>query len=176
MKAAKLNHREFIHQGRVFNVFKDNVTLKNGTTIDLDIIRHPGASAMVAMTEHKEIILLKQYRYAVDDYIWEIPAGTLNPNEPPIECAKRELIEEAGVSAENWEKLGEITPLPGYSDERIHIFLASGLKEAEQNLDDDEILNVHRIQFQDAVTMIYSGRIIDAKSISGIFMAKDRLG
>ena len=93
---AKVNKSVLIHQGRVLKLYKDNITFDSGVTVDLDIIRHPGASAIVPMTDEKSIILIKQYRYAVGKFIWEIPAGTLEPGEPPLACAKRELIEEAG--------------------------------------------------------------------------------
>ena len=171
----KVNKKELIHQGKVFNLFAENITLPNGHTTTLSIIRHPGASAMVAITEVKKMILIRQYRHAVNGFIWEIPAGTLDPGESPLDCAQRELVEEAGVSADVWHKLGEIIPVPGYSDERIHIFLAENLTKAEQKLDSDEVLEVHPFDFAEVLEMIRSGQIIDAKSISGIFMAKSHL-
>ena len=172
---AKINKSDLIHQGRVLTVFKDNVTLDSGVTVDMDIVRHPGASAIVPLTDQNDIILLKQYRYALGEFIWEIPAGTLEPGEPPLSCAKRELIEEAGVSAEKWEKLGEIIPVPGYSDEKIHLFLATELSPAQQNLDQDEILHVHTVAFREAIRMIRTGHIVDGKSITGILLAKEQL-
>ena len=90
--------------------------LGNGVTIDFDRILHPGASAIVPISQNNNLILIKQYRHAVGGDIWEIPAGTLNPDEKPLECAKRELAEETGFSANVWQPLGVITPLPGYSD------------------------------------------------------------
>ena len=169
-----VNERIILHTGRSFEFVQENVTLENGVTVDLEIVRHPGAAAIVPFLENDTLILIKQYRHAVGDYIWEIPAGTLDADEAPIECAKRELIEETGFSAEDWEKLGEITPVPGYSDERIHIFQAKKLAPAEQNLDTDEMLNVHRVSLVDAVDMIRRGEIQDSKSISGIFFALNR--
>jgi len=166
-----INQSVALHEGRVFRLVRENVTLENGVTIDLDIIHHPGASAIVPLTEDNTLLMIKQYRHATRGFIWEIPAGTLDPDETPLHCAKRELIEETGFSARAWEKLGEITPLPGYSDERIHIFLATDITPAEQDLDMDEILHVHRIGFDDAVKMVHSGEIEDGKTISGLFMA-----
>ncbi|MCP4112487.1 MAG: NUDIX hydrolase [Desulfobacteraceae bacterium] len=153
----------------------ENITLSNGVTVDIDILRHPGASAIVPLSEKNTVILIRQYRHAVGDYIWEIPAGTLNPGELPIACAKRELVEETGFSAREFQKLGEITPVPGYSDERIHIFLGTGLEPAEQNLDMDELLNVHEIEFDETIEMIRNGDIQDCKTISGLYMARDLL-
>lgn len=169
--SAKLNETKTIHKGRVFTLALDNVTLPNGVTTGIDIIRHPGASAMVPMLKKDTVLLIKQYRYAAGDFIWEIPAGTLNPGESPLECAKRELVEETGYSADKLEKLGEIVPVPGYSDERIHLYLATGLEKAVQNLDKDEILNVHEINMDDVLKMIAKGEIIDAKTISGLYLA-----
>jgi len=168
---TKINRHVTLHEGRIFRLVRENVTLENGVTIDLDIIRHPGASAIVPLTENKTLLMIKQYRHAVGDFIWEIPAGTLDSNETPLECAKRELVEETGFSANTWRKLGETTPLPGYSDERIHIFFATDLAPARQNLDLDEILHVHEVRLDDALAMIHSGEIQDGKTISGLFMA-----
>jgi len=172
---AKLNNTVTLYEGRIFKLLRENVTLNNGVTVDLDVIHHPGASAMVPLSGNGTVILIKQYRHALRDFIWEIPAGTLDPNETPIECAKRELIEETGFSANTWQKLGEITPVPGYSNERIHMFLASDLVPARQDLDKDEVLDVHEVPLDEAVQMIHEGAIQDSKTISGLFMATNWL-
>jgi len=168
--STKVNDRVTLHQGRVFNLVRENVTLANGVSVDLDIVRHPGASAVLAQPISDTVILVKQYRHALEDFIWEIPAGTLDENELPLECAKRELIEETGFSASVWQKLGEITPVPGYSDERIHIFMATDLKPAQQDLDKDEVLEAHEVALDEAMEMISKGAIQDGKTISGLFM------
>jgi len=168
----KVVERSMLHRGRVFTLVREKVLLSNGSTVDLDLIRHPGAAAMVPLTQDHSLILIRQYRHAVGDFLWEIPAGTLNPSEKPLECAKRELIEEIGYSAARWEKLGEIIPVPGYSDERIHIFLATELDPARQNLDPDEILDVHQIPLEKAFEMIEDGAIQDSKTISSLFLAR----
>ena len=169
--SATINSSVNLHQGRVFNLVKENYTLDNGVTSDMDFIRHPGAAAMVPMLNYREVVLIKQYRHAIREFIWEIPAGTLDPDESPLTCARRELIEEIGYSAADWHQLGTITPLPGCSDERIHIFLALDLKPAEQNLDDDEMINVHKMNLSEAMQMILAGEISDGKTISGLFLA-----
>jgi len=166
---AKINNSVILNQGRSFSFVKENVTLENGTTVDLDVVRHPGAAAIVPFIKTDRLIMLRQYRHAIGHHIWEIPAGTLEPGEDPLECAKRELIEETGYSGRQWEKLGEITPVPGYSDERIHIFVATDLTPAEQNLDVDEVLDVHQVSFEKAVQMIEKGQIQDSKTISGLY-------
>ena len=169
--SASINSSITLHAGRVFNLVKENYTLDNGVTSEMDFVQHPGAAAMVPMLNPTDVILIKQYRHAIREFIWEIPAGTLDPEESPLNCARRELIEETGYSAADWHQLGTITPLPGCSDERIHIFLASDLKAAEQNLDDDEMLKVHQIKFEEAMQKILSGEISDGKTISGLFLA-----
>ena len=173
---ARINDRQILHRGRVYNLIRENVTLDNGVTTDMEYIEHPGATAIIPMFSDSRVLLLKQYRHSLREYIWEIPAGTLDPEEEILECAQRELIEETGYSADQWQKLGEITPLPGYSDERLHIFLATDLQPAEQDLDRDEIIHVHKVNFSDAIEMIESGNIQDAKTIAGLLIARNRSG
>jgi ADP-ribose pyrophosphatase len=122
---------------------RENVTLDNGVSTDLDYIEHPGAAAIVPLIAPGEVLLIHQYRHALKQYIWEIPAGTLEPGEPAMDCARRELIEETGYAAGVWQRFGEITPVPGYSDERIHLFLASELTPPARSR--CEILTVHRM-------------------------------
>ena len=169
--SATINSHAILHEGRVFSLVNENYTLENGITAHMDFIQHPGAAAMVPMLNQKEVILIKQYRHAIRKFIWEIPAGTLDPLESPINCAKRELIEEAGYASNKWHQLGTITPLPGCSNERIHIFLALDLKPAEQHLDEDEMLKVHQVNLEEALQMILKGEINDGKTISGLFLA-----
>lgn len=165
-----------IHKARIFDLVREEVVLPNGMQMELDIIRHPGASAIVPMKDPHTLLMLVQYRHAIGESIWEVPAGTLNDGEDPLECAKRELEEETGFTATTWEKLGEITPLPAYSDERIHIYLARDLHPSQQNLDPDEIVQVREVPFDNALHMITTGQIKDGKSISSIFLAKVYLG
>jgi len=167
----KVNNKHLIHAGRVFDLYSENISTDKGVTFDLEVIHHPGAAAIVPMRDDGAVLLLSQYRHAVGHQIWEIPAGTLDLNETPEACARRELVEETGFGADRWKKIGEITPLPGYSDERIHLFLADHLKPAKQALDDDEILEVHPRPFTETLEMIYAGQIQDAKSICGLLFA-----
>ena len=169
--SLKVNNRTIVYHGKIFELIRENITLENGTTTDVEFIEHPGATAIIPFLDDTRLVLLKQYRHALKKYIWEIPAGTLDPQEKIIGCAKRELIEETGYSAGHWHKLGEITPVPGYSNERIHIYLATKLQPAEQHLDADEVIQVQEVEFKDALEMIGKGIIQDAKSIAGLFMA-----
>jgi len=168
---ASINNHVTLHEGRVFNLVKENYTLENGVSSEMDFIQHPGAAAMVPMLNDDQVVLIRQYRHAIRESIWEIPAGTLDPGEKPITCANRELVEETGYSATDWHQLGTITPLPGCSDERIHIFLAFNLQPAAQNLDDDEMIKVFTINLCEVLQMITAGEINDGKTISGLFLA-----
>ncbi len=169
---TKLHHKSLIHQGRVFKLFREDITLPNGLRMHMDVIRHPGAAAIVALRDTDSVVLLRQYRYAAGQYLWEVPAGTLSPGEPPLECAKRELREETGFEAGHWEELGRIVPLPAYSDETIYIFLAQDLRETSQELDRDEILEVHLVALADVDSMILDGQIKDSKTISSLTLAR----
>jgi ADP-ribose pyrophosphatase len=169
---AKVNRRTVIYEGRVFRLIRENVTLDNGVSTDLDYLEHPGAAAIVPLITTDEVVLIRQYRHALKRYIWEIPAGTLDPPEEAAACARRELAEETGYAAAEWHELGEITPVPGYSNERIHLFLASDLSPAQQELDADEVLAIHRVTLAEALEMISGGDIQDAKSICGLLLAQ----
>ncbi|MDX2453738.1 NUDIX hydrolase [Desulfosarcina sp.] len=174
MNKAVCNQSTLIRKGRVFDFYTENITLPNGVTLDMEIIHHPGAAAIVPVMEDDSVLLLKQYRHAVDGFIWEIPAGTLEMGEDARRCAERELTEETGYMARQFDRLAEITPLPAYSDERIHLFLATGLTKAAQSLDEDELLFVHRIELRLALKMIAEGEIQDAKTIVGLQLAVSR--
>jgi ADP-ribose pyrophosphatase len=165
-----------IYRGKIFDVAVETITLPNGLTKNREVVRHPGAAAMVPLLDDGHVILVKQYRHAVGRFLWEIPAGTLEPAEDPPACAHRELVEEIGYEAARMEKITEILPAPGYTDERIHIFLATGLTLTEQNLEDDEILDVEVVSLERALEMIRQGEIQDGKSIVGILLYSIRKG
>jgi len=173
--SARVNRSSTQYEGRVFTLVKENVTLGNGVTTDLDVIHHPGAAAMVPLTADNKVVMLRQYRHALRKDIWEIPAGTLEAGESPEACAHREIEEETGYAAAKLVRLGEIVPVPGYSDETITLFLCTELTPEVQNLDADEQIEVHEVSFDEALAMIPAGRILDAKTIAGIFMARQYL-
>ncbi|NVL90856.1 MAG: NUDIX hydrolase [Desulfobacterales bacterium] len=169
--SVKVHKITSLYHGKIFDVVLENVTLPNGVIKDREIVRHPGAAAMVPFLNDGKVVLIKQYRHAVGKFLWEIPAGTLEPDEEPIECAKRELVEETGYKAARFDKLTEILPAPGYTDEHIHIFLATGLTLVGQNLEDDEVLALQPTGFDMALEMIQQGEIQDAKTIIGLLLS-----
>lgn len=173
--SVTVHRKELIRHGRVFDITLENVRLPNGACIDMEIIRHPGAAAIAALTADQEILMLKQYRHAVGQFWWEIPAGTFEAQEAPLACAKRELTEETGYRAQTWEPLGAVTPVPGYSDERIHLFLARDLSSSSQHLDFDEVIEVHPLPLDHVVQMIVDGEIEDAKTVTAIFRTLHKL-
>ena len=173
--SATINEKTTLYRGKVFTLVSENITLANGVITDMEFVQHPGATAIIPMLNDTRIILINQYRHSLRKFIWEIPAGTRDPDESAITCAQRELIEETGYAAEKWQELGEITPVPGYSDERIRVFLATELEAAAQQLDADEMLDVHELEFDEAINMIRRGEIQDSKTIAGLFLAYNYL-
>lgn len=160
-----------IYKGHVIDLRLETITLPTGTRVELELIQHPGASAIVAVDAQRQVSLVHQYRHAAGGYLWEVPAGKLQDGEEPLSCAQRELREEAGLLATQWSQLGSILTAPGFCDERIHLFLARGLTESVQELDHDEVLTVHRLPLTEALAMIRDGRIVDAKTIAALHLA-----
>ena len=128
-----------IYEGRIIRVEVAHVQLPNGVAVDLDLVRHPGAAAVVAATTD-DVVLIRQYRFASGGYLWEIPAGTLHPGEAPEDCARRELEEEAGLAADELHRLGTILTTPGFCDERIHLYLARELRPLPPRHEADEVI------------------------------------
>ena len=163
---------EEIMDGTVLHVFCDQVRLPNGNLARREIIRHVGAVCIVPLTQDGQVVVERQYRYAVGRAITEIPAGKLDSREEvPLEAAKRELQEETGLSADQWYDLGIFYPAPAYSDETIHMFLAKGLHRGSQHLDDDEFLEVRTVPLQDLVSDILAGSIPDLKTQAAVLRA-----
>lgn len=160
-----------VYTGRVVRVDVDTVRFPDGSTGELEIIRHPGAAAIVPCVSDPQgdrdptILMIRQYRYAAGGPLWEIPAGTLDPGEDPEACARRELLEEAGVSAGRLQRLTSIWTTPGFTDEAIHLFMATGLQPAPAALEPDEVLDVHAIRWSAARAMIEHAEIVDAKTM-----------
>ena len=160
--------RRNIYKGRVVDLNVETVTLPNGATVELEIIHHPGAVAIVPMTPTGSVLLIRQYRHAAGGYIYEVPAGKLDPGEAPQVCAARELEEEIGRRASSFEPLMSFFTTPGFTDEVIHVFLATGLAPGTQHLDQDEVLEIVEMPLDMAIARIADGTIRDAKTIIGL--------
>ncbi|MEK7293562.1 MAG: NUDIX hydrolase [Nitrospirota bacterium] len=157
-----------IYTGKVVTLNLETVTLPNGATVELEVVRHPGAAAIVPMKDERTVILIRQFRLAAGGFIYEIPAGKLHPGEDPRLCAERELEEEIGYRADKIERLETFFTAPGFTDEVMHLFLATGLTKTKQNLDHDEVLEVIEMLLEETIARIRDGTIRDAKTIVGL--------
>ena len=165
-------HQVYQHyQGALFSFVSEDVTLPNGSRTELAMVRHPGSTAVVPLFEDNAVLMERQYRHAVKAYLLEIPAGTMEPGELPPDCARRELEEETGYVAEEFNEISQVLILPAYSDEKIYLYLARGLTLTHRNLDVDEIINVVKYPMADAMRMIEKGQIVDALTILSLQMA-----
>lgn len=162
-----------IYTGKVISVKVDTVEVENKGYQKREIVEHPGAVGIVAINDNNEVILIKQFRKSIEKVIWEIPAGKLEPGENPKECAIRELKEETGYEAENLKLIHKFYTSSGFSNQKIYIFLATGLIDGESKLDEDESLEVYNINLEEAYNMIIKNEIEDAKTSIGILLAKE---
>lgn len=160
--------QRLIHQGKVVGFYEDIVKLPSGKTVVWDLVKHKGAAAVVPVTGRGTILLVKQYRNALDQETLEIPAGGIEPGETPLECVTREIEEETGFKAGHMEHLMTIITAIGFCDERIPIYVATDLKPSKQHLDEDEFIDVKEFTTDEIKEMIFDGRIIDAKTIAGV--------
>jgi ADP-ribose pyrophosphatase len=165
-----LLRRDRVYTGRIVSLDVDEVRFPNGTVGSLEMLRHSGASAVVPFLDHPHdadprILLIRQFRHATGGYLWEIPAGRRDGDEAPEVTATRELHEETGYTSTHLEKLTWIWTTPGFTDEKIHIYMATGLATGTATLEADEVLDVHELRWSDARAMIERGEIVDAKTI-----------
>jgi ADP-ribose pyrophosphatase len=175
VEPGKISSRR-IHKGKIITVDSDTVRFPDGSIGEMDMVRHPGASAVVPFVSDPvgadpQILLLKQYRYAAEQYLYEIPAGRLDPGEDPAHCAARELREETGCTAEHVEFLFTMFTTPGFSDERIHLFMATGLERGNTAHEADEFMTIETVTLSHALQLIKQGEIKDAKTALGILFA-----
>ncbi len=164
-----------IYKGKIFDVSIAEIE-DNGIEYKREIVEHKGSVVIVPVFEDERVALVRQYRYAAGEYLLEIPAGTLNKDEDPLEGAKRELEEEIGVTTDNIVKLIEFYVSPGFLTEKMHLYLATELTKTEQNLEEDEILTVEIFTFEEVFEKIRSNEIKDAKTICGLILAGAKLG
>jgi len=169
------NDEDVLHGFKV-HVTTDRVELPNGRTLMLDVVRHPGASAVVPFLSDDEVLLIQQYRHACDGPLLEVPAGKLDPGETPEICAARELEEETGQRAGRLEAFGPIWTSPGFTDERIWLFAGYDLEPVERRLEDDEVIELVPMRLDDAIAKVWNGEIHDAKSALALLQAARRLG
>lgn len=165
-----------MYSGRIINLDVDTVRFPNGTTGELEMIRHPGASAVVPFLtdpagEDPMVLLIRQYRYAAERYLYEVPAGRLDPGEAPEACARRELREETGCTAERVEHLFTMYTTPGFTDEKIHLFMAVGITRGENAREADEFIEVETMPLSRALSLVEQGEIQDAKTALALLYA-----
>jgi len=167
---------ERLYTGRIFNVDLDTVRFPDGSTGQLEMLRHPGASAVLPFLDDPRspdprVLLIRQFRHAADGYIWEIPAGRLDPGETPEACAHRELEEETGLRAATLERLTTIHTTPGFTDERIHLFLARGLSSGEARREADEFMELQTLSWSSVMALVKAGEITDGKTLIALLFA-----
>jgi 8-oxo-dGTP pyrophosphatase MutT (NUDIX family) len=158
--------------GRIIRVTTDEVRLPNGHVASLEVVHHPGGAAAVAIDAEERVCLLRQYRYVANGWLWELPAGKLEPHEPPLATARRELVEEAGVSARSWRSLGSYLSSPGIFTEVLHLFLATDIEPAATAHERAEVIEVHWVPFAEACEWAVSGEIRDGKTAIGLTRAR----
>jgi ADP-ribose pyrophosphatase len=174
-KAGKVKSRR-PYTGKIISVDVDTVRFPDGSLGELEMIRHPGASAVVPFLsdprgEDPQVLMIRQYRYAADGYLYEIPAGRLDLGENPRDCAARELKEETGCTAEHFDHLLTMYTTPGFTDEKIHLFMATGLVAGETKHEVDEFLDLHPMRLSRALEMVEAGEIQDSKTALGLLFA-----
>ncbi len=162
------------YRGRVISVSVDEVLLPNGHRSLLEVVHHPGGAAVVALDDAQRVCLLRQYRYVAGGWLWELPAGKLEPDEPPLATAQRELREEAGVTAREWHSLGSCLSSPGVFSERLHLFLASGITPATTAHERAEVIEIHWIPFAEACRWAIADIITDCKTALALLRARER--
>lgn len=164
-----------VFQGRVLTLNLERVRLPNGRVAELEIAHHPGGAAVVALDADGRVCLLRQFRHAAGGWLVELPAGKLDGGEPPLECARRELAEEAGVTARRWDKLGEFFSSPGVLTEVIHLYLARDLASVAARPEEHEVLEASWVPLDEALRQAAGARLHDAKSLIGLLWARERL-
>ncbi len=160
-----------IYEGRVITLGIESLTLPNGVAVELEVVRHPGGAAVVALDENDRVCMLRQYRHAAGGWLWELPAGKLEAEETPADSALRELAEEAGLHAGSWTELGRILVTPGFCDETIDLFLARKLAVTGTQQQPDELIEIHWMPFSKALEQVCNGTINDAKTMLGLMLA-----
>jgi len=172
-----LSHKtRTLFEGRVVRLGIESLTLPNGEDLELEIVRHPGGAAVVALDDSRRVCLLRQYRHAAGGWLWELPAGKLEKDEDPQTTAARELAEEAGLRAAHWRRLGSVLMTPGFCDETIHLYLVEQLSAVTTRPERHELIEIHWLPFDRAIQQVREGIIHDAKSMLGLLLAEAHIG
>ena len=166
---------ETVYRGMIVDIRKDIAELQNGNRVKREVVVHPGGVGIVAVTKENKVLMVRQYRYPMEEELLEIPAGKLDNEEDPFECAKRELSEETGYTAAKYVDLGAIYPSPGFCRETLYLYLALDLQKGEMHLDENELLSVEHMDIDELIDQIVANELKDAKSIIGIMKAKKYL-
>jgi ADP-ribose pyrophosphatase len=166
-----------LYSGRIVNLDLDSVRFPDDSVGQLEMLRHPGASAVVPFLDapgeaDPRVVLIRQFRHAADGFIWEIPAGRLDAGESPETCASRELEEETGMRARRLELLTTILTTPGFTDERIHLFLAEGLEPGAEHREADEFMELHTLRWSEVLRLVESGEIVDGKTLVSLLFVQ----
>ncbi len=171
MERHKTRQRKVVHESRNFTLETEEIELVGGKVVTRDRVVHNGAAVMIPQMDDGRLIMVRQYRHSVREELVEFPAGTIDKGEQPLDCAKRELIEEVGQSARDWLSLGILYPCPGFCSEIQHVYLARGLSHAEQDRDEDELIELLPMNPREVVEAIKSHRVLDGKSIAAFYRA-----
>ncbi len=175
MKMERTIDKKLIYKGKIIDLEVLDVELPDGNRSKREIVLHRGASAIIPIDQDGNIVMVRQYRKPVEKELLEIPAGTLEEGEDPLHCAKRELIEEIGYGAKSFEPLVSFYSTPGFTTEKLFLYIARELYKEEGEADFDEFIEVEKVKLEDAFSMVMDGKIEDAKSIIGILLAYQRL-
>ena len=175
--AERMVSSQTIFEGHIIKVTLDQAELPNGKLAGREVVYHPGGVCVLALDEQGTVPLVRQFRYPIQRLLLELPAGKLDKQaEDQLEAAKRELSEETGLEAEEWTYLGSMLVSPGFCDEKVHMYLARGLKRLEQHLDEDEFLNVEYMSYDRLLAQVMDGTVEDAKTVAAVLKVKLLLG
>ncbi len=164
-----------LYAGKVIDLNAEVAKLPDGREVELEIVRHPGGACALPIFENGDVLMIRQFRHAAGGIIWEIPTGRIDDSEEPEICARRELLEEGGVTAGRMEKICEFYTTPGFCTEKLHIYMATDLQPGKQALENDECLEIVRLPYPEALQMVHKGEINDSKTMIALLLAENKI-